>query len=102
MIELTAEQIGVTIKALERYKTRMEEISLMGWYKSSSVTDAEIARINSALAALRTPQQPAMPEEVVETIAAALGYYKFHVGEAKRCETAKAWLAAQRGDDNAG
>lgn len=40
-------------KALERYRNRMEEVNAMGWYKDSTPTDNEIARIDAALAFVR-------------------------------------------------
>jgi hypothetical protein len=50
-------EVAYTIgKALERYKHRIAEVVAMGWYKDSSPTDNEFARIDVALAWLADHQ----------------------------------------------
>lgn len=44
-------------KALQRYRTRIEEVGAMGWYDSPSVTNQELARVDAILAELEPAQE---------------------------------------------
>lgn len=53
---MLTDHLDIIKKALERYKRRMEEITILGWYKDTTVTQNEIARIESAIIALEAAQ----------------------------------------------
>jgi len=53
----------IVLKALQRYRTRTEEIGALGWYENPEVTRQEIARVDAILALL----EPTHEHEVSET-----------------------------------
>lgn len=86
-------------KALERYKSRLQEVEAMGWYKDEAVTQNEIARIDSVLAGFSKPNPIANASELLEAAQEAWTIWDHRpslIFGDKVNPRSKAWMMAQR------
>jgi len=60
MFTLTRSELTLVRKALQRYRARIEEVGMLGWYDNSETTRQEIARVDTILEKVKATDDPSL------------------------------------------